>query len=159
MAVCKNCNNEIVSFGPWCSICHSFWQDPSVGKLASPFKRLVATVLDGIVPFFVLSVFFGLIAGDPGGGGLALLALLLLLGYVVWALWLFGTGRSPGKWLLGMRVVREDGRSANFLIMLMREWIGKFISGMFFGLGYLWILFDRDRQGWHDKLLNTYVVG
>jgi uncharacterized RDD family membrane protein YckC len=42
--------------------------------------------------------------------------------------------------------------------MLVREIVGKTISGAVFLLGYLWILFDRERQGWHDKLANTYVV-
>jgi len=49
--------------------------------------------------------------------------------------------------------------NAGFFIMLIREWIGKaIISGMIFSLGFLWILFDRDNQGWHDKLVSTYVV-
>src|SRR5690606_15441256 len=47
---------------------------------------------------------------------------------------------------------------AGFLTMLFREWIGKWISGLIFGLGFLWILFDRDNQGWHAKIASTYVV-
>jgi uncharacterized RDD family membrane protein YckC len=31
------------------------------------------------------------------------------------------------------------------------------VSGIFF-LGYLWILVDDRRQGWHDKLARTLVV-
>jgi len=42
--------------------------------------------------------------------------------------------------------------------MLVREWVGKLISGMVLSLGYLWILLDRDRQRWHDKLVSTYVI-
>jgi uncharacterized RDD family membrane protein YckC len=42
--------------------------------------------------------------------------------------------------------------------MLGREWIGKWISAVVFFLGYLWILFDPERQGWHDKLMSTWVV-
>ena len=42
--------------------------------------------------------------------------------------------------------------------MLIREWIEKVISGLILSLGFLWILFARDNQGWHDKLLGTYVV-
>ena len=92
------------------------------------------------------------------GGGGVVLGLLLLLGYAVWALMLFARGTTPGKKLLGMRVVREDGRPAGFFIMLIREWIGKAISSMVFSLGFIWILIDRDKQGWHDKLVSTYVV-
>ena len=42
--------------------------------------------------------------------------------------------------------------------MLGREWIGKWISGLIFLLGYVWILIDKENQGWHDKILATYVV-
>lgn len=72
---------------------------------------------------------------------------------------LFSRGTTPGKNLLGMRVIKEDGQHAGFLTMLIRECIGKWISGLVFALGFLWILFDRDNQGWHDKLMSTYVIG
>jgi uncharacterized RDD family membrane protein YckC len=42
--------------------------------------------------------------------------------------------------------------------MLLRERIGRWLSGLVFGLGYLWILLDKDRQAWYDKLASTYVV-
>jgi uncharacterized RDD family membrane protein YckC len=83
---------------------------------------------------------------------------LLFLAYIVWALVLFGKGTTPGKNALGMYVIDERGGRAGFGRMLAREWIGKFISGLVFGLGYLWILFDKDRQAWHDKLMSTYVI-
>jgi uncharacterized RDD family membrane protein YckC len=82
----------------------------------------------------------------------------LLVAYVGWSLVLFAQGTTPGKKLLGMRVIREDGRTAGFWVMLIREWIGKWISGLLLSLGFLWILFDRENQGWHDKLVRTYVV-
>ncbi|MBI5649101.1 MAG: RDD family protein [Chloroflexi bacterium] len=31
-------------------------------------------------------------------------------------------------------------------------------SGFVFALGFIWILFDTDKQGWHDKIAGTYVV-
>ena len=57
-----------------------------------------------------------------------------------------------------MRVIKEDGTPAGFMTMLLREWIGKWISGLILLLGFLWILFDKDNQGWHDKLMSTYVT-
>jgi uncharacterized RDD family membrane protein YckC len=76
----------------------------------------------------------------------------------VWAIILFFRGTTPGKRALGMYVVKEDGQRAGFGTMLLREWVGRAISGLVFGLGYLWILFDKDRQAGHDKLASTYVV-
>jgi len=36
--------------------------------------------------------------------------------------------------------------------------IGRFLSGLFLGLGYFWALFDRNAQAWHDKLAGTVVI-
>ena len=40
----------------------------------------------------------------------------------------------------------------------MREVVGKFISGLVLNLGYLWVIWDGQKQGWHDKIADTYVV-
>ena len=32
------------------------------------------------------------------------------------------------------------------------------VSGLACGLGYLWMLWDPQRQTWHDKAAGTYVV-
>jgi uncharacterized RDD family membrane protein YckC len=106
------------------------------------------------IPFFALLTMIGAVAAIQSGGVLV----LLMLAYAIWALTLFSRGTTPGKNFLGMEVIDEHGRRATFWRMLAREWIGKAISGLVFGLGYVWILIDRDRQGWHDKLVSTYVV-
>jgi uncharacterized RDD family membrane protein YckC len=134
--------------------------------LASPGKRLGAFFLDLLIPILALLLIFivaglpGVITGSERGIGLSVfLGLSLLIAYDIWALVLFSRGTTPGKNLLRMRVIKEDGRRAGFLTMLIREWIGKWISGLILGLGFLWILIDRDNQGWHDKLMRTYVIG
>jgi uncharacterized RDD family membrane protein YckC len=67
-------------------------------------------------------------------------------------------GATLGKRLLGIRVVGRDGRYISLPRSFVREVIGKWISGVFFSLGYLWALWDQDKQAWHDKLASTYVV-
>jgi len=57
-----------------------------------------------------------------------------------------------------MRVVKEDGRNADFFTMLIRETVGRALSCLVFFLGFLWMLIDKDNQAWHDELLRTYVV-
>jgi uncharacterized RDD family membrane protein YckC len=54
---------------------------------------------------------FGLGAAGKGGG---VLGLLLLIGYIVWAVAQFAHGTTPGKRVLGMYVVRENGRPVGF---------------------------------------------
>lgn len=69
--------------------------------------------------------------------------------------WLLA-GQTLGKRMMGLRVVRSDGGRLRFGNALVRE-MGYVISGILF-LGYLWILFDNRRQGFHDKLARTIVV-
>ena len=42
--------------------------------------------------------------------------------------------------------------------MILREWFAKKASGAAFCLGYIWILLDSKNRGWHDKIVDTYVV-
>jgi uncharacterized RDD family membrane protein YckC len=65
-------------------------------------------------------------------------------------------GQTPGKRLMGVRVVRSDGQRLHLGNAIRRE-LAYVLSGLLF-LGYLWILFDNRRQGWHDKLAGTIVV-
>lgn len=165
MATCPSCNAESPAGVRWCGICHGNLIERSIGRLASPGKRLGAYILDLVIPLTALLLIMvvggaGAAAGgrDAGGPIGFVLGFGLMIAYVIWAFKLFAQGATPGKRLLGMRVVKEGGQTAGFWTMLGREWIGKWISAMVFSLGFLWILFDRDRQGWHDKLVSTYVV-
>ncbi len=164
MVTCSSCNAEVVPGTRWCNICHTNVVNPSLGKLASPGKRLGAFVLDLVIPVTALFLMIA-VAGIGGateteaGAGLGgIIGLLVFLAYIIWALVLFARGTTPGKKVLGMRVIKEDGTPAGFMTMLLREWIGKWISGLILLLGFLWILFDKDNQGWHDKLMSTYVT-
>ena len=164
MANCPSCSAEVTAGARWCGICHVNVVNQDIGRLAAPGKRLGACALDLLVPVVAIVV-----SGSLGAAGVAtetetgalignLLSSLLLLAYIIGAFVLFARGTTPGKKLLGMHVIREDGRNANFFTMLIRETVGKSISSMIFFLGFLWILFDQGNQGWHDKLMSTYVV-
>lgn len=153
MPICPRCLSEIPAGTRWCTLCQASVTG-SPEKLAPPLRRLGAFALDTSIPFLALSS----ILGSPGVRENRSLAVTLLAGYAFFAIALFAQGTTPGKKALGMRVIRENGGKPGLPAMMLREWIGKSISGAFFLLGYLWILFDRERQGWHDKLANTYVV-
>ena len=66
-------------------------------------------------------------------------------------------GQTPGKLLLGLRVVSRSGRPITFW-QALRRFVGYLISAVAIYIGYFWILIDNRRQGWHDKLAGTYVV-
>ena len=67
-------------------------------------------------------------------------------------------GATLGKRLLGIKVVSENGKRPSILDLIIRESIGKFLSTIVLGLGFILAGFDKKKQGWHDKLAKTVVV-
>jgi len=68
-------------------------------------------------------------------------------------------GVTPGKKLMGLQVVNhQTGAIPGFGTMFVREIVGRFISGLGGGIGYLWAIFDKNAQAWHDKIAGTVVL-
>ena len=87
------------------------------------------------------------------------MAFLFPVAYLIWFLKLLRQGLTPGKKLLGLQVIRaQTGQYPGFGFMFLREIVGRILSALFGGLGYLWALFDKNAQAWHDKLAETVVV-
>ncbi|MDE2838408.1 MAG: RDD family protein [Chloroflexota bacterium] len=127
-------------------------------EYAGPLQRLAAFIVDAVVISVVIGVLdaVGLIdLGDPTTTDQALEA-VISFGYFILLTAAFGA--TLGKMALGMRVVEEGGQKAGFFRVLIRETIGKIVSAIVFLLGFIWILFDGKRQGWHDKIGGTFVV-
>jgi uncharacterized RDD family membrane protein YckC len=76
------------------------------------------------------------------------------------ALLLFWRFRSatPGKMAIKARIVDATTGQAPRTGQLIGRYFGYFVSTIPFGLGLLWVAFDRRKQGWHDKLANTVVI-
>ena len=78
------------------------------------------------------------------------------LGYaVILTAW---RGQTVCKMALGIQVVDRQGNIPGIGAMLLREVVGKVLSGIALGLGYLWVAWDREKRGWHDHMAGTYVV-
>jgi uncharacterized RDD family membrane protein YckC len=60
--------------------------------------------------------------------------------------------------LVGVKVVNAQGDIPGLRRAALREILGKIISAIVLFLGFLWIAWDRQKQGWHDKIAGTYVV-
>jgi uncharacterized RDD family membrane protein YckC len=66
-------------------------------------------------------------------------------------------GQTPGKRLLGIRVVRLNGKPITWWASFER--FGGYAAGLATGLlGFLQIFWDRNRQAIHDKIMETVVV-
>jgi len=86
---------------------------------------------------------------DPGGPILLMLA--YHIGFWTWK------GTTVGGIICQLRVVRAGGEPLRFVDALIRGLSGIFSIAVF-GLGFLWVLKDPERQGWHDRIAGTYVV-
>jgi uncharacterized RDD family membrane protein YckC len=88
--------------------------------------------------------------------GVNLLVILLGVAYVL-GFWLTKQA-TPGKLAIGARIVdaRTGGKPSVGQFIL--RYLGYFLSSLPLGLGFLWVAFDRRKQGWHDKIAGTVVV-
>ncbi|WP_117238111.1 RDD family protein [Thermus sediminis] len=126
---------------------------------ASPWRRLVAYLVDGLIlaPLVVLVMALGGVdlANPTPLQNFTFNALPSWAYYVVFtALY----GATPGKMLLGIRVVKTDGNPVDWLTAFMREVVGKTLSILPLGLGYVWAFFHPRRQAWHDLIADTWVA-
>lgn len=67
------------------------------------------------------------------------------------------TGRTIGKWFMGLKVVTADGRPPTIGRAILR-YIGYGLSAIAFWVGYVWVVIDDERQAWHDHMARTWVV-
>jgi len=123
------------------------------GPRAKFWIRFGASFLDGVillVPYGVLVVAFGF---ETGRG----LSLLVSAAYFT-VLEGGPSGQTLGKKLFGIRVIdlRIGGPIGPGRAFI--RWLGRFVSGIVFGLGYLWMLWDKEKQTWHDKMAGAIVV-
>lgn len=81
--------------------------------------------------------------------------LLVLAGYgaLMWKL----KGTTIGGIICNLRVVRTDGRDIEWETAIVRA-LSCFLSLIPAGLGFVWMVFDNNRQTWHDKIAGTVVV-
>lgn len=121
--------------------------------------RFLAALLDGVFLYVVAFLFTAafLLLPASGASGLLLVFLAVIeVGYywVPTALW----GQTLGKRLLGIKVVDAEGEPPGWGQAAMRELVGKFLSGLSLGLGFLVALFHPKRRALHDLVGGTWVV-
>ena len=140
---CPNCGRADPGDGLFCTGCRQFLVAPPAVYAAGLGRRVGAWLLD-IVLFF----------------------LTLVIGYLIWWLIVLGRGQTPGKQLLGIRVVRVDGTPSDWGWTFLREFGVKFFLAGVIGsivpfagiIDSLWAFWDKDRQAVHDKIMKTVVV-
>jgi uncharacterized RDD family membrane protein YckC len=131
----------------------SYSSGPS-GPRAGFWQRVGAAILDTLVllvPSIILLLIF------KQGALYTLLSTIMSLAYFTY----FeggATGQTVGKRALGIRVYDfRQGGPIGYGRGLLRQ-IGKYLSAIPFGLGYLWMLWDKEKQCWQDKIAGSVVV-
>ena len=82
---------------------------------------------------------------------------LLIIGVIVVSFWLCRNA-TPGKMLLNMEIVDARTGEKPTLFQWLLRYAGYVIAVLPLMLGFLWILWDKKRQGWHDKIAGTVVI-
>lgn len=67
------------------------------------------------------------------------------------------SGSTMGQMVVGARVVGTDGAKLSMGKAILR-YLGYLVSAAVFALGFVWVIFDQKRQGWHDKIAKTMVI-
>jgi uncharacterized RDD family membrane protein YckC len=131
----------------------SYSSGPS-GPRSGFWRRVGAAIVDFfvlLVPSIILLLMF------KNGAAYQLLSTVISLGYFTY----FeggATGQTVGKRALGIRVYDfRQGGAIGYGRAFVRQ-IGKYLSAIPLGLGYLWMLWDKENQCWQDKLAGSVVV-
>ncbi|MCU1454829.1 MAG: hypothetical protein JWN46_2975 [Acidimicrobiales bacterium] len=154
---------------------------------APPFAgfgaRLGALLIDGIITAIPFGIAFAVLAGGPksdklttctvngvehlcrtpAGSTWAMFAVVCLLGlaFAIWyqVLLLGKTGQTWGCKAVNIKVVdKATGTPIGGGRAFARWLVASIASGNFCLLGYLWMLWDSEKQTWHDKVASSYVI-
>jgi uncharacterized RDD family membrane protein YckC len=138
---------------------------PVPARRAGLVTRLTAFVLDAFTLFVMLRSTAWILnasartlhrfAPPVDLGSLLIAGFPILLGAYFVGFWR-AIGQTPGKWLMGIKIVAEGGGRLTVGQAIIRLF-GYLLSALPFYLGFLWIL-GPERRGWHDRLARTEVV-
>ncbi|MCR4425014.1 MAG: RDD family protein [Firmicutes bacterium] len=158
----RACGKTLLKPSPVCRWCKSLIANPEAGRLASSAQRLGACLLDSIAGCGVSLglMLMGGVLGAPAGSdaSIAMALLTVLVGSLAIQCYFWSQGTSLGKRLLGLTIYTVNGERAGFLTVLLRDTIGKTVSGFVFSLGFPWLLWDPCRECWHDKIPGTLLL-
>ena len=138
---------------------------PATVKYAGFWIRWVAFMVDSLILFIPIGAVQFLSSFVLAGAGVSLtgenLAMSVIYMLIVWIYfsWMtFAKGATLGKMFVGITVKSEDMGNLSFGRILLRETIGKIISGFIVMIGYIMAGFTQKKQALHDKFAHSVVV-
>ena len=94
----------------------------------------------------------------PIGLGIAALLVGLAIAIVVPIRWIAVNGAGPVARRLRVRIVCRRTAQPIGTGRSIGRMLGSLVSGWVFYLGYLWMLWDSEKQTWHDKMVSSVVI-
>lgn len=124
----------------------------ATGPRAGFWRRFGAALVDGIIVGLIGGILIGLLRASG-----EVLAIALSAGYYTYC---EGgrRGQTLGKHALAIRVIDLDSGGPIGYGRAFIRYLGRIVSSLVFYLGYLWMLWDPERQCWHDKFARDVVV-
>ncbi|MEJ7797998.1 MAG: RDD family protein [Solirubrobacteraceae bacterium] len=123
------------------------------GPRAGFGSRLGAYLIDFVL-LLVVGVALSFVIKGPAGSIIQLIIGIVYFTYLEGGV----TGQTLGKKALGIRVYDlRAGGSIGYGRAFIR-YIGRIVSFVVVLLGYLWMLWDSEKQTWHDKFAGSVVV-
>ena len=138
--------------------------DPQDWEYVGFWKRFLATLVDTIILLAISTPVLYLAYGSGywNNGKMVNGVVDILMSYVfpaVTVIWLWHRfGSTPGKMMLGARIVDATTGDAPTTGQFIGRYFGYLVSALPLGLGLLWVAFDARKQAWHDKLAGTAVI-
>ncbi len=123
--------------------------------------RLVASLIDTFlmvaILYPILAMFFGWQLHYEGLGVGSTLLSYLLPAAVIITFWIYRSA-TPGKMIIGAEIVDAKTGGKPSTGQCIGRYLCYYLSSLIFCLGFLWVAWDRRKQGWHDKLAGTVVI-
>jgi uncharacterized RDD family membrane protein YckC len=133
-------------------------------RVAGVGSRVLAALID--LAIIVVLYLVGAVAGsvvEVGRAGLGqavvfVWAFMLLWGYFMLFEWLW-LGQTPGKWAVGLRVIREDGTSITLVQSAVRNIVRVVdLLPFAYGIGFVVAMCNREQRRLGDLAAGTLVV-
>lgn len=144
----------IVSYAIFIPMLLGSFGTADVGLLSGPN----AYSIDPVTGLAVASPAAMAVLGRMMGQMLLTFGIVLLIQALYFVVLWTWRGATLGQMALGVEIRNEsNGRRISLGRSLLR-YLGYLISGWILGIGFIWVAFDRRKQGWHDKIGGTVVV-
>jgi uncharacterized RDD family membrane protein YckC len=130
----------------------SFWPRVGAAIIDVIFVETVAHALAFVLSLRLSFTNFYFTQGFPN--------LSLLVAIFFYYGWFYSKkGASPGKMAMGLKVVEMgSGRNLGYWRSFFRETLGKSVSGILLGIGFLLVAFRKDHLALHDMIFDTRVI-